>query len=571
MTASDELHRQSSKRDRLAMCVFGVLLLVHCIPLWAFTLFPSQDGPSHVYNAAALVSLFFNSDSPLHTYYCINHNFDPNWTSQLFMAAFTPAIGAVSAEKLFLTFYVVSLPVSMWYCLTASPLVARRLPELNSRKSRPLYSLLVFPFLYGYTLHMGFYNFNFSLGVFLVCIGFYARFADKMTSANTLILCLLVLLLYFSHPVSLIAAVLGLGAMAFWRAVMSLEIGENGAVKGRVRPLLSGLCESLWPLVLAFLPAMLLLAEYLVRSHDGEGLSAPSEVHHGFITRGLRLFSLTTLVSFSPVEFLFSCSLVLIFSVLVGAALWERRGDRRLCWGDGFLFMAGGFLVLFFIAPDELAGGSVMEPRLEIFPYFALILWIGSNSLPKFGNGLAVTGAIFCSLGFLVTHVTSYSRFQSYLSEYATVGDEIKAHSSLLVLDPGKKQPGLGVTSEIFRVDPLRHAGSHIALRSNAILLTNYEAAHSYFPVQFRPTHNPYHQIGPFHRDPMNATLVDDDPGRVVDVDYVVTCGIQNNEIDLAASSSLRDQLDSHFELLRTSVPLGLVRVYRRLPGPIDP
>ena len=36
------------------MHLFILLLVLHLTPLWGFTYFPSQDGPSHIYNALML-------------------------------------------------------------------------------------------------------------------------------------------------------------------------------------------------------------------------------------------------------------------------------------------------------------------------------------------------------------------------------------------------------------------------------------------------------------------------------------------------------------------------------------
>ena len=42
-----------------------------------------------------------------------------------------------------------------------------------------------------------------------------------------------------------------------------------------------------------------------------------------------------------------------------------------------------------------------------------------------------------------------------------------------------------------FQADPLLHADGYVALWSRGVCLSNYEAAHYYFPIQFRP---PYPQ-----------------------------------------------------------------------------
>ena len=61
-----------------APLLFVLVMLLHLIPLWAFTYFPSQDGPVHLH-IAQVIRHYAAPDLPVfHEYYVLNKNLDPN-------------------------------------------------------------------------------------------------------------------------------------------------------------------------------------------------------------------------------------------------------------------------------------------------------------------------------------------------------------------------------------------------------------------------------------------------------------------------------------------------------------
>lgn len=53
-----------------------------------------------------------------------------------------------------------------------------------------------------YLLHMGFYNFSYSLPMFFFVVGYWLKYQNRFTLRNTVTLSLLSLLLYFCHLTS---------------------------------------------------------------------------------------------------------------------------------------------------------------------------------------------------------------------------------------------------------------------------------------------------------------------------------------------------------------------------------
>src|SRR5262245_27031384 len=62
-------------KDR-GVLFFTLLILIHLVPIWSFTYFPSQDGPAHINNANILREYYQPDRSIFREYYSLNKNFE---------------------------------------------------------------------------------------------------------------------------------------------------------------------------------------------------------------------------------------------------------------------------------------------------------------------------------------------------------------------------------------------------------------------------------------------------------------------------------------------------------------
>ena len=62
--------------------------------------------------------------------------------------------------------------------------------------------LLLFPFVYNYLLHMGFYNFSYSVGFCLLAVGYWWDNHQKLGYKQAIVFNLIMVCCYFSHMVS---------------------------------------------------------------------------------------------------------------------------------------------------------------------------------------------------------------------------------------------------------------------------------------------------------------------------------------------------------------------------------
>jgi len=520
--------------------VFVILILLHLLPVWVFTYFPSQDGPAHLENAVILREYRNPEMTAIREFYVLNDRPDPNWFGHLVLAALSFVLPILVVEKLLLSAYVILLPLSVRYALGSIH------PD-----SRPL-AVLAFPFIYTFPLHMGFYYFSLSLPVFFLSIGYWLKNRDRLGARRTAILGLFLLLLYFCHLVSLVLAGLVIGILAVWAAVAergSPAAGEGRGSRGLVRSLAGRLSR---PLAASVPVLVLTLVFFAEKGSKRSGLPPPLTVLQD-------LFMLRTLVSYDTLETVFSVAVVGLF---LGIALYLAiaKPASRSALGRGLLMAVVVEIVLCFTVPDKMSGGSWITTRLALYPFLTSILWFGSVSFGRISLRTVTILAVVIVLGTLGFRTAKYATLNDYLEEYVSGMDRIEPNTVLLPLCYSQQghTPEGEVLSE--RVRPFLHAGGYVAARRRVVQLANYEANTLYFPVAYRKDRNPYLYVG----------FLESEPPQVYSLkaagypDYVLIWHVREKHLKRRSIQRFFDELEREYDLIHTSPQRGLAKLYRR-------
>ena len=124
-----------ARRARSELLAFGSLLALFLLPIWAFSYFPSQDGPIHLANART----WLDYDEPDHAvyrfYYITVDEPNPNWLSQWLLAGFMLGFSPATAEKILVSLLVLGLPLALHLALE------------TLRRGSGYLALLVLPFV----------------------------------------------------------------------------------------------------------------------------------------------------------------------------------------------------------------------------------------------------------------------------------------------------------------------------------------------------------------------------------------------------------------------------------------
>jgi len=448
-----------AERSRLRRRVFPIILvaltLLHLVPIWAYPYFPSTDGPSHLANAWVLHK-WFDGPGIYHDNYLLNATPFPNWFSHSTLALLMFVAPPRIAEKILLTGYVLLFVLSILYLLG------------GVRGTRGLHVLLALPFIYNYSLLMGFYNFAISVPLGFFVIGFWWRRREAPLGVGFAVaLNLLLLLLYFCHLMSLLLA---LGA------IFGLAALHHGRRVGRTARLAC---------ILA--PACVLPIHYV--------LSA------GIVTTGpierpgwQALFGIEALVSSDPRTYHVAFAIAVLYAILIGFTLVQERipAFRRspgLEPRDGFLLLAVVFCLLYVIVPPNMAGGGFIHQRIGLYPFLVVLPWL-SPRYPKGGAPVVGLAAIALAVIHVGITVAPWAKMNRELDDYTSGIPFVEKGATILPMQcPDEVVPGS-------RVNALRHAAGYYEMATGAIGLINYEAMTHHFPLLYKRDRNPVLILG---------------------------------------------------------------------------
>ena len=546
----NRIHAWLNHRENLLLLA---LILAHLIPLWVLQHFPSQDGPAHIENANILLDYFHPDRAIFREYYSLNKNLEPTWLGHLVLAGLMVIVPVFLVEKIFLTGYIILFPLSMRYALRAI------------RPDSGFLTFLMFPFIYNYPLHMGFYSFSYSLPVFFFSMAYWIKHREQFTPRKTAGLAFLSLLLYFCHIVSWGMACAGMTLLTLGLILFDL-IQEKRARPFDFQTLRNAFKRRILPLLLAFLPTMILVVFFLLK----QGLDAPEAgIRRSFYWLLKDLIQIESLVSFQREESFCSIGLGILFAAVFLSLAVSRIRHRRLDRWDGLLAVVLGYVLIYFFAPNAMSEGSFITDRLNLYPFFALVLWFGIHSYFKTAKRGMTLIAIVIAAASLGLHSLKYSELNDYLAEYLSGMRLIRPNSTLLPLafDSRGHAPDGRVLS--LKVRPFLHASGHIAAQRHVVDFTNYEAgAYNYFPTIFRSNLNPYVHIGTKYRsivwEPPQVDFLTYPRRTGGQVDYVLVWGVQERQRNHEATNSIRQQLDKGYDLIFTSPKTGLMQLYQR-------
>jgi hypothetical protein len=507
--------------------LFGVLLILQVALIWAFRFIPTQDGPGHQALAFILRQYGRPDSGLLHQYYALNREALPNELIFFLMNRVLRFLSVPVAEKVVLTVYAVLFPVSVRYALRA---VDRRSGFL---------AVLSFPFIYNYTLHMGFFNFCFSLPAFFFTVGYWLRHGERMTPLRTVALALLILWVYFCHPVTLVMTVAALLTLAGWRLLLDLRAAPGSLGAGARRWLLA-------PIV-ALLPAVILMAAFVGRRMGSKIDFLPLGVK---IKHLAGLYSLASLSHWTPP---LAAALALLFYVIAFLCL-RQRGRRPPEVRDGLLLVVLVFLAAYFLAPSEISGGGFVNHRLLLFPFLALILWLGAFDYSARRRLWIQMVAAGLALLFLFVYARAYALIDRSLAEIAEAGEHMEPDHTLLYLSYSNYGEQPNGRELAFRTEPFLHAGGYIVAKKRLVDLSLYEANEDYFPIYYRPELNPYVHLSVgllgIEQQPPRAQIQayrQQTGGRV---DYVLIWGLRLDRLGEPAVRKVLDQLAMGYDVV---------------------
>ncbi len=524
-----------SHGDMVLFVVIGICLL----PIWLVPFFPTQDGASHVENAELILN-YWNLQRPeVREFYLLNTGSLTNWLGHNLLTGLLVAFPPLTAEKVFLSAYVILMPLGAWYLLRAHS------------KEAGWFALLVVPFVFSVVLYKGFYNFCTGMVIYFFMLGFFWRRRKGLSRRGTLALAVLSLLLYAAHVIAWAMGALALVILAGWFLLRDWEGGETKR---------AAMLRGIWmPVAVALVsPATLLFL--FVRQDTG----TPFAFETDWWTELWNLVRLNVMVALDERDFWFGGVLAAGLGLLLVVQLVNKMRTRMWNAWDGWLVVTAAYLGVYLIAPGALAGGSFVKQRLMLFLCFAVIVWLGAQAYPNRWRVAIQAAAVVWIVGLLVVRWDATRALSAQLADVYATGAMVAPGSTFLPLTIASRAPDDPTSPQLSRIRVLLHAAGYAAAERHAVNLGNYEARTDYFPLMYRPERSPI----PFFRGLASGTPSLDLDGYEnatdVRVEYVLLLAEDASFGDeFAVPKDILQELEPRYEMVMRS-PMGHALLYRR-------
>lgn len=532
--------------------LFGLLILVHLVPIWAFPLFPSQDGPIHLNIARTLMDLGDPALPVLGEYFTNALDWNRQPFAPLALMALFKVFPMMTAEKVFLSLIVILFPLSAAYA------------SLALRRQTLGAAFFSFPFLYSSMMYGGSYTSFFSMAMFFVTVGYWLRIMGAYTPVRTAILVFLFLLTYLIHIFSSFQLLAFIGLGTAWRLVSEIRRPPVSEPMG-TRLVRAFRREGLAPLIAA-LPVMTIILAWI-------GQEGTQAIEGGVqLERLAALLVMMPLISFSWHDLYFAAPIgTAMFSLIIWGGKATLSADvPGHAAGPMLFFIFTVYVLSFTFVPSHVGLSQTAHIRHSYYVYFALILWLltlptGPKVLRAHVVAVAVGAMVF--VGY---RLVQHERLNDYLVEYTSIFAHLPPNSTVLPLnvatiidDEGRPLAGA--------INPFQSAGAAMSAQRGAAYLRHFPAGvDDNHALAYRPERNPYRYLSAeMDMMPPRGVSLTYPAGNGGRVDYVVLWGPLDAVANDAQVRHILDQLAADYTLISVSEKRGLARLYRRKGGAV--
>ena len=479
-------HAHAGPWARLSLGLMTLITLGFCAWVLSLPIFPSHDGPMHLFYTAILHDLLFAHGQHFGQFYNVKHVLPP-YSLYYYLLMFLARFGSlVTANKIVICLYMVSFSFGFRY-------LARTVgPNADSM------ALLATPMMFSWPLVMGFVNFCLSTTLMFWAMGLWSRSAMQESRARRMVFLVLAYTIMLTHPVPLLflLAFCGLELLLRWLRERRLRSAEaRRFASGHVfRDALYLLAASG---TLVYVKLFTIRAA-LSQQEEQTGLSF-TQVVQGNIKNYLTLHTVLAFAS-SAMPFLILRALwraALLGALLLAVVyLWRKHvgraaqpGSLRMRWSFAELWTV--IAVLFALAlpfiPRDLNGSHLFAARLGIFVWLAALLAAsGSPLLARFvrpaAAGMALTMAGL-TLFLAQSTITPIAREIGGTAAQETAHIQMAGHHvGLMLYTLDRLEP------QNLAFDPFRWAGADVFRDNDKVLYNSPWLNLAIIPIGPQPT-----------------------------------------------------------------------------------
>ncbi len=353
---------ESMREQRFALVFYLAILAVHCAWVLSMPVFPSQDGPLHLYYVSVFRDLLQHAHGTYSTTYYIGRYLPAYSLYYYGLIALGSICTLQMADKLMVCIFFVVFGLGV-----------RRLMQAVSG-SAVWAPLLILPMLLNWPLMMGFVNYALATGMACFALAIWCRNADSPTLLPRLRFLLLLGAVLLTHPVPWLLVIVFVFFDLAVRAVRLRRDGTSPVTLTRAWRL------DLMAALTASLGIFFLLSFRNLKGHAIHTVPSEGRFFHALMVRLAdyrHLYGVVLFIDGSTSSHLHRLLFLPAVLVLIALAVWglirawaTHDSSPRLTWA----LFALGLLLVFPLIPANLNGSYFFAMRLMFFIYTCLAI-----------------------------------------------------------------------------------------------------------------------------------------------------------------------------------------------------
>lgn len=438
--------------------------LVIIAPIWSVERFIIQDGSGHV-NTAFVMTEMLKGNPFFTSLYEFNSPFVPNSSGHWLMVMLLQILSPLIVTKIMMTLTFVIVPLSVVW-------LRRQVCGTDGLMTSFLIGCVV---AFNWFWLLGTFNFMLGFAGFVFTLGLFWRWREEMNFSRSLILCLLIAVIFFSHLVGFLMLTGSLFVI-----VLFTEAGS------RKRALV-------WTAPVMLTAAVLFILYKTQIGAGGEGfspawrsLSEPLSLRSWlsqliavdpFVLLSRKTLPFTDLNSslfalFSPILWAVAGLLLLAVHTLLARS---DRQPRRL----PFMILGLGCFVVALFGPDDfnLSNGSLLRQRVFMAAIVLAVplLTLSVGKLKLLGQVCIVVVLVFQTAVLWEFALRSDAETRGFIEAGQQIPDEQRIASTVILED-----------SPRFHAFPATQMINYLGTGRNIIVVDNYEMGYNLFPIVLR-------------------------------------------------------------------------------------
>ncbi len=433
--------------------VFYSVLVINIAFLFFTRFYPSMDSPAHLYNSNLIKHLILKNNF-LSEFYQINSIPIPNWISHFILSISKLVLPGWLAEKLLLTFYISGMSISF-----------RQLVKTVKPENLSL-SIFIFPFIYSFLFHLGFYNYALSFIFFFLTLSYWLTNSYSNSLKLYLITGLLLTLTYFSNILTYGFLGITLGCIVIYK---ELEKNSNNTPQ-----FLEGSLRKLSRLAICAAPSLIFLFIFFQKTtfiSTTERYQTVELFKWINDVRSLIVFGYQGEEIYTE-QFFHIILLLLAFSLFTATNQSNTFNKTTILRYLILTFPICLTLLLFFILPNGASAG-MMSDRLCLLFFIYLLILVATRTLPSKIKSVAVFLIVILHLTLLIKHTITIRNLDKDAKLIVESANYIQENKIVLPVNLSDNW-----------LEP--HFSNYLGVEKPMLILENYEAEVGWFPLLWK-------------------------------------------------------------------------------------